>query len=359
MGLKLLLYITFATGGDSPSLGAYQFDPVTGAVSELSDRSDKSHGLTGPIFSACDSRGRFLYVADPVSEVDGTPGGAIIAFEIDRQSGGLTRLNRKSCGGQIPCYLSVSADGRFVLAANYGSGNVTVLPIGENGSLGNVVCTMKHEEPPGGSGAKAHSVIFDPSGRHVLAADLGVDRIFAYRFDDATGQLTAGKPPWVHTTKGAGPRHVIFHPNGQLVLCMTEYDNTMISLNYDADHGALSLIEAQSSLPPEYRETTYGADVQTHPNGRFAYGSNRGHNSIAIFEVNPKTGALKLLGHEPTGGDHPRGTCIDPTGQFLLVANQNTDNVVTFRIDGKTGRLSRLGDEVKVPKPVWFTFVPR
>ena len=359
MGLKLLLFITCATGGEDLSLQPFLFDPDTGTLSALSSGSSTSDGLTGPIFSACDNQGRFLYVADPVSDVDGAPGGAVVAFEIDKKTGGLTRLNRKSCGGKVPCYLVVSENGKFVLVANYGSGNLCVLPIGKDGSLGDVVCTMKHEVPPGRKGANAHSVIFDPTGRHALAADLGVDRIFVYRFDDATGQLSPGKPPWVDTAKDAGPRHVRFHPNQQLLLAMTEYDNTMISLNYDAAKGTLLLIEAQSSLPVGYTETTYGADVQIHPNGRFAYGSNRGHNSIAIFEINAKSGALKLLGHEPTAGDHPRGTCIDPTGNFLLVANQNSDNVLTFRIDAESGRLTRVGNEIKVPKPVWFTFIPR
>jgi 6-phosphogluconolactonase len=356
---KVLLYVTCAIGGDEASLRAFHFEPETGALSELSQASGLSDGLTGPIFSACDNRGLFLYVADPVPDVDGSPGGAVASFKIDRETGGLTRLNRKACGGEVPCYLSVSKNGKFILVANYGSGSVSVLPIGEDGSLGDVVCSMKHDVPPGGKGANAHSIILDPSNRHALVADLGVGRILVYRFDDETGQLTPGRPPWVSTAKGAGPRHVKFHPNEQLLLCMTEYDNTMISLNYDAKGGALTLIEAQSSLPPGYTETTYGSDVQLHPNGRFVYGSNRGHNSIAIFEIDAKTGSLKLLGHEPTGGDHPRGTCIDPTGNFLLVANQNSDNILTFKIDAESGRLAPVGDEVQVLKPVWFTFIPR
>ncbi len=212
-------------------------------------------------------------MADPVPDVDGSPDGAVVSFKIDRETGGLTRLNRKACGGEVPCYLSVSKNGKFILVASYGSGSVSVLPIGENGSAGGRRLLREARCSAGGKGANAPSIILDPSNRHALVADLGVGRILVYRFDDETGQLTPGRPPWVSTAKSERP--------------------------------------------------------------------------------------LKLLGHEPTGGDHPRGTRIDPTGNFLLVANQNSDNVLTFKINAESGRLARVGDEIKVLKPVWFTFIPR
>jgi 6-phosphogluconolactonase len=254
--------------------------------------------------------------------------------------------------------MSMSADGRFVLVANYGSGSLSVLPVEPDGSLGVAACTIQHVVPPDRDASNVHCVVLDAANRFVLATDLGLDRIFVYAFDAGTGQLSAHDPPHAATSDGAGPRHVAFHPDGRRAYCITEYDNTLIAMDYDPDAGAVSLSDAQPTLPPDFSDTNYGADVWIHPNGRFVYVSNRGHDSIAIFEIEKSSGGIQFLGREPTQGEFPRGIAIDPSGRYLLVGNENTDSVVTFRIDDESGGLQSVATPVNVAKPVCFTFVP-
>lgn len=348
-----LVFVACHTGGKAPGLNVYRFDAASGALAHLAVASE---GVHSPLQARPDRAGRFLYVADNVPECDGTEGGAVAAYAVDRGTGGLTFLNRRPAGGAVPCYVSFAADGRWALVANYGSGSVSVLPIASDGSLGPVTQTARHRVPPDRQKANAHCFLIDPTGRFALACDLGLDQVLVYRFDAADGHVTPHEPAALPTARGAGPRHLAFHPEGRLAFCQTEYDNTMIALRYDGQRGALDLVEAQPTLPSGFQETSYGADVHVHPNGRFVYGSNRGHESIVIFEVDTSTGRLTLVGHEPTQGQFPRGFAIDPTGRFMLVANEKSDSIVTFRIDEQAGALTPAGPVCTVAAPSFVAF---
>src|SRR6185295_18869390 len=247
---------------------------------------------------------------------------------------------------------------RALLVANYTGGNVTVLPIRSDGTLGMVMDVEQHE----GAGVKeqqkgphAHCIILDAAERYALAADLGIDKVMIYRFDPATGKLTAGKQSSAELQQGAGPRHLTPHPNGKYVYVINELDSTMTVFKYNA--GTLAQIETVSTLPSDFSGVSYCADVHVSPSGKFLYGSNRGHNSIVVFQIDQRTGKLTQLEHVSTEGNWPRNFTLDPTGRFLLVANQRTDNVVTFSIDPQTGRLEPTGQITEIPVPVCLKFL--
>ena len=236
-----------------------------------------------------------------------------------------------------------------------------MLPIRSDGSLGAPTDGKQHE----GSGPKeqqkgphAHCVILDRAEKYALVSDLGVDKIMIYRYDAKRGKLTPNKHPFVQLKPGAGPRHLTFHPNGKYLYAINELDSTLSSFKYDDDDGELEPIETVSTLPSDFTGVSYCADVHIHNSGKFLYGSNRGHNSIVVFEIDRGNGKLKLIEHVSTEGDWPRNFAIDPHGWHLLVANQRSNNVVTFRIDTESGRLNR---EVKlieeIPAPVCLRFL--
>jgi 6-phosphogluconolactonase len=206
-------------------------------------------------------------------------------------------------------------------------------------------------------GPHAHCIILDRSERYALAADLGIDKVMIYRFDPATGKLTPGKQPSAELQQGAGPRHLKLHPNGKYLYVINELDSTMTAFKYNGVQGTLTQIETVSTLPSDFSGTSYCADVHVSPSGRFLYGSNRGHNSIVVYEIDQRTGKLKALEHVSTEGNWPRNFAIDPSGKFLLVANQRSDNVVIFSIGQRTGRLKPTGHIAEIPVPVCLTFL--
>jgi 6-phosphogluconolactonase len=294
-----------------------------------------------------------------VNEFGGKPGGAVSAFAIE-SNGTLRFLNQQASLGADPCHLTVDRKRKNLLVANYTGGNVAVLPIQRNGSLGPATDLEQHE----GSSTKeqqkgphAHCIILDRSERFALAADLGIDKVMIYRFDEKTGKLRPGKQPWASLQPGAGPRHLILHPSGKYLYVINELDSTLTSFKYDGTIGTLSTIDTVSTLPNNFSGSSYCADVRVSPSGRFLYGSNRGHDSIVVFAIDHRTGKLEQLEHVSTEGKWPRNFTIDPMGRFLLVANQRTDNVVTFMIDAQTGRLKPTGYVAEIPAPVCLKFV--
>ena len=246
--------------------------------------------------------------------------------------------------------------------ANYSSGSVAVLPVMKDGRLVEASDAVQHEGASVNASRQkaphAHSITLDPANRYAFAADLGTDKVMIYRLDAARGKLIPNKPPWACTKPGAGPRHFAFHPSGKYAYVINELDSTMMAFTYDGSRGSLTEIQIAPTLPEGWEGTNYCADVHVHPGGRFLYGSNRGHDSIVIYAIDPSTGRLALRGHGPTLGKAPRNFAIDPTGTFLLAANQDSDNIVVFRIDPATGLLSPTGHELKLPKPVCIKFAP-
>jgi 6-phosphogluconolactonase len=206
-------------------------------------------------------------------------------------------------------------------------------------------------------GPHAHCVIFDRSERYALAADLGIDKVMIYRFDRATSKLTPAAQPFAELKPGAGPRHLSLYTSGKFIYVISEHDSTMSAIQYNEREGTLMLIETVSTLPSDFSGTSYCADVHVSPSGEFLYGSNRGHNSIAVFAINQRTGKLTLVEHVSTEGNWPRNFTIDPYGRFLLVANQRSDNVVVFSIDPSTGRLKPTGVNEQIPSPVCLKFL--
>ena len=355
----MLVYVGTYTGSGSKGIYVCRMDTATGSLTPTGDVAETKN----PSFLAIHPNGRSLYAVSEIADYGRKPTGGVSAFAIDRRTGGLTPLNQRASHGRGPCHVSVDATGKSVLVANYGSGSLAVLPIAGDGRLEEASDTVQHE---GGSvnasrqkGPHAHSITLDPANRFAFAADLGIDKVMIYRLDASRGKLTPGDPPWAKVAPGAGPRHFAFHPSAKYAYVINELDSTMTAFAYNASTGALTEIETLSTLPADWQGKNSCADVHVHPNGKFLYGSNRGHDSIAIYAIDPATGRITPRGHTSTRGKAPRNFNIDPTGTFLLAANQDTDNIVTFRIDAQSGSLSFTGQELELPKPVCIRFLPR
>jgi 6-phosphogluconolactonase len=352
---ELTLYVGTYTSGKSEGIYVYRMNRASGELKHFSSTQS-----VNPSFLTIDRSRRYLYAVNEVNELGGKPGGAVSAFAIDSTTGNLRLLNQQASLGADPCHLTVDRKRKNVLVANYTGGNVAVLPILRDGSLGPAADLKQHE----GSSTKeqqkgphAHCIILDRSERHALAADLGIDKIMIYRFDQTTGKLRPVRQPWAPLHSGAGPRHLALHPSGKYAYVINELDSTVTAFKYDGVNGTLSTIDTVSTLPNNFSGTSYCADVHVSPSGRFLYGSNRGHDSIVVFAINQHTGKLQQLEHVSTEGKWPRNFTLDPMGRFLLVANQHTDNVVTFRIDALTGRLAPTGHVAEIPVPVCLKFV--
>jgi 6-phosphogluconolactonase len=358
---KYRVYVGTYTNGNSTSRGIYQFelDTVSG---ELTARGLACESVN-PSFLAVHPSRRFLYAVGEVAEFGGEKTGAVSAFTIDAASGSLSLLNQQSSRGQGPCYVTVDRAGKNALVANYGSGSVACLPIGGDGRLAPASSFVQHHgasvDPQRQKEPHAHSINLDLANRFAVAADLGLDKLLVYRFDTGQGTLSPNDPPFTQVAQGSGPRHFAFHPAGRHAYVINEILCTVTAFDYDSERGVLGEIQTVSTLPGIPVAKGYStAEVQVHPSGRFLYGSNRGHDTIAIFAIDAATGRLQPSGHQSTGGKTPRNFGIDPTGRFLLAANQDSGTVVVFRIDPQSGQLQPTGQKVEVPKAVCVKFVP-
>ncbi len=342
----------------SVGIAVYQQDPHSGALTHLLSAG----GVLNPSFLALDLPRRRLFAVNEALRYEGQPVGSASSFAVDPATGGLRFLSRHASGGGNPCHLSPDPSGRCLLVANHEHGRVGVLRIGADGGLGPLTDAHQHEplDPAGGRPPHAHFVTPDPSGRFFLATDTGTDRVYVYRLDPERGRLTLNDPPWGETHSGAGPRHLAFSPDGRTVYANGEADRTLTPFAYDPERGALNALPAASTVPLAERGARRGwstAQVQTHPSGRFVYVSNRGHDTIAVFAVDPN-GGVTLVANEPTLGRTPRNFSLDPAGRFLYVANQNSDTVVCFRVDPQSGRLEATGGVTTVPAPTCVLFAP-
>jgi 6-phosphogluconolactonase len=355
----LRVYVgTYTAGGKSKGIYRFELDPSTGATT----RPELAAESANPSFLAIHPSRRFLYAVNEVANFGGNSG-AVSAFAIDPQSGSLKPLNQGSSHGSGPCHIVVDKQGRHVLVANYGGGSVAALAVGEDGRLGEATAAVQHKgsgaDPRRQQGPHAHSINLDAANRFAVAADLGLDKMLVYRFDQDKGTLTPNDPPSTALAPASGPRHFAFHPDGRHAYVINEMKNTVTAFDYDPDRGRLEEVQTIGTLPEGYRGTSHTAEVQVHPSGQFVYGSNRGHDSIAIFAVDAGSGKLRAVGHQPTQGKTPRNFGIDPSGRFLLAANQGSGTIVVFRIDAQTGELRPTGASVEVPAPVCVKFVPK
>lgn len=372
LGLMMAGMVGAARGVEAGEGWVY-FGTYTGGASEgiYRSRFDFESGVLGapvlaakaanPSFLALHPGGRRLYGVLELAEYEGRPGGAVAGWDLDRETGELQAINTVSSGGMHPCHLTLDAAGRWVLAANYSSGNVAVLPVREDGSLGAAWQMVQHlgssVHPQRQKGPHAHSIQLDAANRFAVAADLGMDRLMVYRFEPAIGSLEAQDPPFAEVPPGSGPRHTAFHPRGRHLLAINELTSTLMLFRYDRRRGTLEAVHTVKTLPESFEGSSTTAEVRVHPSGRWVYGSNRGHDSLVVFRVDTRRDRLELVEWVPAGGRTPRNFAIDPSGRWLLAAHQGSDSVSVFRIDPNSGRLTATGGRVTVGSPVCVLFV--
>jgi 6-phosphogluconolactonase len=342
--------------GKAEGIYAYAVDAATGKLS----LRGVTAGLENPSFLTLSPSGNYLYAVSEVGEFDGAEGGCIAAYAVDAVNGSLALINQQPSHGIAPCFVSVEATERYLLVSNYGSGVVAMYPLAENGAIEDATCIIQHEgssiNPARQQGPHAHSITVDLANKHAVAADLGMDQAVVYTLDMENGTLVAGEGAAVDVDPGLGPRHFAFHPNHEYGYLIQEIGSAITVFSYDEAYGRLKEIQTLSTLPAafdpgEIEGTNSTADIHVHPSGRFVYGSNRGHDSIAIFAVDETRGTLSLIGHESTRGRTPRNFALDADGRFLFAANQDTDTIETFAIDAASGLLTHR-HSADVPSPV-------
>jgi 6-phosphogluconolactonase (cycloisomerase 2 family) len=327
---------------------------------------------TSPSCLALSASGTRLYSSNETDRVGESNEGTVSAFAIDRESGRLERMNTVRSGGAGPTYVSVHPSGRFLLVANYFGGSIAVLPILSDGRLGEPTDIKIDEGPigparatsaPPGSFAfsghdrtHAHMIQADPAGRFILHVDLGLDRIFIWRFDDNRGVLTASDPPAVSLPPGDGPRHFCFHPNGRWLYSIQEEGSTIVLFDYDPRGGRLTLRQTISTLPPGFAGSNFCSGILASADGRFVYAGNRLHDSIAYFSVGA-SGELTYVGETWTHGDYPRSFNFDPTGRFLYSCNQRGDNIAVFHVEAQSGSFNFTGHYTPVGNPSSIVFL--
>jgi 6-phosphogluconolactonase len=356
---EFIAYIgTFTTTQKSKGIDACRFQPATGTLTS----ADLLAETANPTFLAVDPSRRFLYSVNAIANYEGQTAGSISSFSIDAKTGGLKLLNRVSSRGTGPTHLIVDKTDRCLLAANFTGGSVAAFPVKGDGSLGEASSFFQHTgssvNPQRQAGPHAHSVNLSPDNRFVLVADLGLDQVLSYRLDPGKAALAVNDPPFVKVSPGSGPRHMAFHPNGRFAYVINEMLSTATAFAYDSARGSLKELQTISTLPKDFSGGNTAAEVAVDRTGRFLYGSNRGHDSIALFTIDPRNGTLTLVEQVSAQGKAPRYFTFDPTGTYLLAANQDSGNIVLFRVDQRTGRLTPAGRSIEVPSPVCVVFVP-
>ena len=351
-----LLYIgTNVASEQENTVFLYRVSPTTGVFTRVS----AMHGGASPTYLTLAPNRRFLYAVSETQTFRGAASGGVSTFAVDPHTGDLRLLNQQPSNGASPCYISLDHTNKVALVANYFGGNVSLLPIGSDGQLGTPTTNQQEGHGPhkNQTGPRAHCLIPDPANKFAFAVNLGTDRVYAYRLNAAAGQLTPLPEPAFVTKPGAGPRHLVFHPNGKLAYLINELNSTVTALAYDAANGRFRELQTVSALPASYTGENSCADIHVAPNGLFLYASNRGHNSIAVFAIDTSTGTLVPIQDVDTQGKTPRNFTLDPSGRLLLVANQGSNNVVSFRVDPQSGLLAPTGQSTEVPTPLFLQVV--
>ena len=350
-----LVFVSGFASGEQGAIHAFEFQGETGELKPLAQTTD----VENPFFMALSPDRRFLYSIH--AESFGGKENQIAAYALEGRSGKLKLLNRQSTKGKASCYIDVDNSGKTAVVSNYTTGDVTSFPLKADGSLGESVSYFQHEgssvDPKRQKGPNAHCFVISPDDRYALAADLGIDKVMIYRLDALSGKLEPNVPAFAEAPPGAGPRHLTFHPNGKWVYVINEIGNTISRFDYDGAAGSLTIQQTISTLPDDYEERTHTADLKITPDGKFLYGTNRGHDSIACYRIG-EGGELSLIEIVPSLGKGPQNLAIAPGGSHLLCANLPSDNVAVFAIDAETGKLASAGDPVEVSKPSCIMIVP-
>lgn len=352
-------YVGTYTGKKSQGIYTFTFNAATGEIG----KPELAGEAVNPSFLAIHPDGKHLYAVGEVADVGGKKGGGVSAFAIE-SDGRLKLLSQASTVGAGPAHLSLDKSGRVALAANYGGGSVVALPIKADGSVGEHTGFVQHtgkSVTKRQSQPNAHSVNVSPDNRFAFVADLGLDKVLIYKLDPAKGTLTANDPAFATVTPGSGPRHFTFHPGGKFAYVINEINLTMTAFSYDAAKGALKEIQTVSTLPaadgPGPKPGWSTAEVVAHPNGKFLYGSNRGHDTIAVFSIAPD-GKLTLVENAAAEVKTPRNFNLDPTGKWLFTEGQGSDTIALFKVDQATGKLTATGTKLEVGSPVCMKFLP-
>ena len=344
---KDIIYAGTSSARGSKGIYVFQFDRSLGKLTELQTVTE---GIS-PNFLALSPDRKYLYAIYSTGTIqDGN--GSVMSFKIDPSTGFLTKLNEQSSEGNGPAHISIDPKGRFAYVSNYGGGSLAVYPINKDGALEKASDVIKHTGTSivqgRQEGSHVHSIIPSKDGKFVYVSDLGIDKVMIYQVQKS-GKLVPAIIPFVKNAPGSGPRHFAIHPNGNFAYSAEEISSTIASFRIDKLNGSLSPLERLNMLPAGFTDKSSAADIHFSPDGKFLYASNRGHESLVIYAVDPKTGKMSLVGHENTGGKHPRNFMIDKRGEYVLTANQNTDNIVVFSRDKQTGKLIPTGEQVLVP----------
>ena len=350
------IYVGTYTPQKSKGIQIFKIDPATGGLT--------SDGLAveneSPSYLALAPSRKLLFAVNEMANLDGKGSGGVSGFSVDPATGKLTLINQQPSGGSGPCHLSLDAATGHVFVANYGSGSIEVLPLDSAGKLGARTAQVQDTDATGGEKPRsphAHWIGADPTGKFVLACDLGLDSVYVYHFDAGKGTLAPADPPASTCKAGSGPRHLVFSRDGKFAYVICELNSTVIAYAWDAEHGTLKEIQTLSALPANYEGKFASAEIRLHPSGKFLYASNRGNDTITVFQIDPATGMLSVTSRVACGGKTPRGFAVSPSGQWLVVGNQGTDNLVSFKIDPQTGGLTEAA-HTDVGAPVDVMFVP-
>lgn len=353
---SFLVYIGTYTGPKSEGIYTFRFDRKSGKLTPV----NKPTKTSNPSFVAVHPSGNFLYAVNEDAEFKGQDGGGITSFAITPQTGVLTEINSQCTHGAHPCHLTIDQAGKMVGVANYTGGSIAAYKIGRHGELSPASTFVQHEGKsvhPRQEAPHGHSIDVGPFNKYVAVSDLGLDKVLVYKMNARKGTLTSHSS--VSTAAGAGPRHFSFHPSGQFGFGINELNMTANAYRYDGSAGLLELVQTVSTLPPgeQQQEGQSTAEMYVHPNGKFLYGSNRGHNTIVVYTIDQQTGNLTYVENQDTGGSTPRSFGVVPTGDYLLALNQASSTIVVFKIDPQTGALEPTGEKVPCPNPVAAAFL--
>ena len=351
-GKHIPVYVGTYTGDRTEGIHTLRMDTSTGELEAISKVAD----VRNPFFLTTNSNDSALYAGCCIDEFEGEKGGSVKSFSIDAESGALTQTSEQAAKGETPCYVSVDPTDAILLVANYSSGSVATFSIDADGKLEPASQVIQHEGSSVDTGRQegphVHSIVISPDSRFAFAADLGTDEVRVYKLDAANAALTPNDPPFASTKPGAGPRHLAFNPSSTKAYLLNELDSTIVVYDYQSDVGLLAERQTLSALPEDYVGDNFCADIRVHPSGRYVYASNRGHDSIAVLEVDSATGELTPLAHPSSGGACPWNLEFDPSASYLLAANQKGNNVACFRIDLENGSLEQVGIVEEVPGAV-------
>jgi len=352
---RLLLVGTYTAGTASQGIYAFRFHEDSGAITPVG----LAAATPNPSFLTATPDGKYVFAVNEVATLPGNSG-SVTSFRVDPKAGRLEAINTETSRGADPCHLTLDATGRTLAVANYTGGNFALLPVGDNGRLApaSVVLTNSGSGPNRDrqEAPHAHAVVFDARNEFLLGADLGTDHVWSYRFRAPTGAASANDPPAASLPPGAGPRHLAWHPNGRWLFSVNELTSTVTAFAWDAATGRLTPQATVSTLPDGFAGPNATAEIAVHPNGRFLYASNRGHDSIAVFRIG-ETGSLQRIGIEPTRGRTPRHFALSPDGRWLIAANQESNSLAVFRLDPATGALTAVGALVRAETPVCVLFL--